>query len=344
MSKLPWRAALYLAVIAYLVLDLKVFHGPLRDAMRNRRDAAVVEAKERGYVALVNLVPVTRAQLDLAVARHLRLRGKTIAEVPEKNLAMIRRAVLQSLIDEMLVAQHADGEKFDAPAAETASFIAAWKSAFTSPDEITRRATAAGLDPADLDAELARLWSRKRWLEKRIEPGVTVTEEEARTWFEQNRGSGEGADGLRPGFFEPEKARLRFAMLDAGDEALAHDLHAKLKSGELTFGQVAKTHSLDPATKDNGGEPGWVARTTLSGPLAEAVFSAEPGLLEPVRGESAWYLVELLERSPQRPLAFEDLRGEIVAHLEAQRTAVVVRVQTQKLRKVANLQVFPENL
>lgn len=344
MSKLPWRAVLYLAVVGYLVLDLKVFQGPLHDAMRSRRDAAVAGARERGYVALVNLVPVTRAQVDLAVARHLRQRGKTVAEIPGKNLAMIRRAALQSLIDEILVGQHADGERFAAPAAETEAFIAAWKSAFSSPEEIARRAAAAGLDPAALDAELARLWSRKRWLEGRIEPGVTVSEEEAKSWFESNRGKEDEPEGLRPGFFEPEKARIRFAMLGAGEEALVRDLHAKLKSGEATFGEVARAHSLDAATKENGGEPGWFARETLSGPLAGAVFSGGAGLLEPVRGESAWYLVEVLERQARRSLSFEELRPGIVAHLEARRTAQVVRVQIEKLRKVANLRVFPENL
>jgi hypothetical protein len=344
MSRLPWRAALYLAVVGYLVLDLKVFQGPLHDAMRTRRDAAVAEARARGYVALVNLEPVTRARVDLAVARHLRQRGKTVAEIPGKNLDMIRRAVLQSLVDEILVNQHADGEKFTAPAAETEAFIAAWKSAFASPEELARRAAAAGLDPATLDEELARLWSRKRWLEKRIKPGVTVSEEEARTWFEQNRGDAGKPDGLLPGFHEPEKARIRFAMLGAGEEALVRGLHAKLKSGERTFGDVAREHSLDTATKENGGEPGWVAREALPDSLVAAVFAGENGLLEPVRGDSAWYLVEVLERRARRPFSFEQLRGEIIAHLEAQRTAQVVRIQMDKLRKVANLQIFPENL
>jgi parvulin-like peptidyl-prolyl isomerase len=173
---------------------------------------------------------------------------------------------------------------------------------------------------------------------------VTVSEEEARTWFEENRGDAEKPDGLRPGFHEPEKARIRFAMLGAGDEALVRGLHAKLKSGERTFGDVAREHSLDAATKANGGETGWVSREILPDSLAAAVFSGENGLLEPVRGESAWYLVEVLERQAGRPLNYEDLRGEIIAHLEAQRTAQVVRIQMGKLRKVANLQIFPENL
>src|SRR5690606_39236867 len=162
-------------------------------------DAAVVEARKRGWVALVNQEPLTREQVDLAVERHLFQRGKKAGEIPGKNLAMIRRAALQTLIDDTLVRQHADGEKFDAPPEEIAAFATAWKSGFGSPGELAERAAAQGLDPAALDAELARIWSRKRWLERRIEPGVTVTGEEAKAWFEANR---TGEDGkLRPGFF-----------------------------------------------------------------------------------------------------------------------------------------------
>jgi len=253
MKKLPWRGALYLVVIGYLFFDLQVCHGPLRDAMRSRRDAAVTTAREEGWVALVNQEPITPGQLDLAVRRHLHQRGKSTAEIPDKNLVMIRRAVLQSLIDDTLVRQHADGENFEAPAAEVAAFITSWKSGFSSPEELAKRAEAQGLDPAALDAELARIWKRKCWIEHRIERGVTVTDEEAREWFEANRVDEAGK--LRPGFFEPEK----------------------------------------------------------------------PGL-------------------PQRSLAYEELSAEIIAHLEAQRTEETVKELTGKLRKVANLQIFPENL
>ena len=256
MKKLPWRGALYLVVLGYLFLDLQVCHGPLRDAMRNRRDEAVETAREKGWGALVNQEPITPEQLDLAVTRHLHQRGKTAAEIPDKNLVMIRRAVLQSLIEDTLVRQHADGENFEVPAEESAAFITSWKAAFSSPEDLAKRAGAQGLDPASLDAELARIWKRKRWIEHRIERGVDVTDEEAREWFEANRGGEAGK--LRPGFFEPK------------------NLH--------------------------------------------------------------------LGQKDERPLTYEEVSAEIIAHLEAQRTEETVKELTEKLRKVANLHIFPENL
>lgn len=322
MKKLPWRAALYLSVVGYLLLDLKVFHGPLRDAMRSPREAALIEARERGWVALVNREPLTREQLDLAVKRHLFQRGLDAATMPAKNLDMIRRAVLQSLIDDTLVRQYADGDRYTVAPEETAAFIAAWKSGFATQEDLLKAAAAQGLDENSLDTELARIWTRKRWLENRIEPGVKVTEEEAREWYEANRVETGGQP--RPGFFEPEKAKIREVVLPVADEAAARQLHAAWKS-EV----VAR----------------WRAREDFPEAVATAVFSSEAsGVLEPIASPHGWHVIEVLEKHAIQPLAFEDLRDEIIAHLEAQRTEETVKELMEKLRKVANLHIFQENL
>lgn len=254
MKRLPWRFGLYVVVIGYMFFDLKVCHGPLHSAMRSRRDDAVTEARSRGWVALVNLEPITREQVDMAVARHLYQRGIDATSLSEKNRAMIRRAVLQLLIDETLVRQHAAGDRFIAPAAETEAFVRAWKAGFSSQDELKKRAEAQGWTLTTLDEELKQIWTRKRWLEKRIEPGVTVTEEEARQWFNENR-------------------------LD--------------ENGKVRYG---------------------------------------------------FYAEEAENLGKRRPLEFEELRDEIISHIEAERTAETIPILMQKLRKVANLSLFPENL
>ena len=189
MKKIPWRGLLYLLITGYLFLDLKVCQGPIREAMRSRRDAAVDEARGRGWVALVNREPLTREQLDLAVARHLYQRGRKAEDLSAKNLAMIRRAVLQGLIDDTLVRQYADGDSEKPPVSpeETAAFVEAWRSG--SGAEVGK----------PVEEELSRIWLRKRWLENRIRPGAEVTEEEARAWFDDNHVETGGR--LRPGFF-----------------------------------------------------------------------------------------------------------------------------------------------
>ena len=349
MKKFPWRAMLYGTMLLYLIVDLKVCRGPLRQAMTSRRDASIEAAARNQWVAIINLEPVTREQLELAVARHLHQRGIQHDEIPAKNLAMIKRAVQQTIIDDTLVRQFADGEKFNAPPAEIAAFIESWKSQFATADERAARADDQGLTDDAIATELARIWSRKRWIEKRIAPAVTVTEEEAKSWFEANRGTAE--TGYREGFIEPEKVRARQIFLstveidDATREDLIRDIHRKLTSGEADFEALAKTYSEDERTKEKGGHLNWFSRERLPEDFTGPVFALEPGKVsEPFKSHLGWHIVELLERQEERPVEYEEIAVEIRQHLESERTVATVKELIGKLRKVANLQLFPENI
>lgn len=140
MNRFPWRIVLYTAFLGYLLLDLKACHGPLHRALASRGDQARSAAEEHGWVAIVNQEPITLAQLALATERHLYQRGKTADEIPEKNLAMIRRAVLQGLIDDTLVRQYADGEGASVSKEEADQYVAAWVSQFESGARLAERA------------------------------------------------------------------------------------------------------------------------------------------------------------------------------------------------------------
>lgn len=340
---------MYGALLLYLLVDLKLCQGPLRQAMTSRRDASVEAAARNKWVAIVNLDPVTREQLDLAVRRHLHQRGKTSEEIPAKNLVMIKRAVLQTVIDDTLVRQHADGEKFVAPREEINAFVESWQSQFATTEERIARAGAQGLTDEAAAAELARIWSRKRWLEKRISPAVVVTEEEAKAWFEANRGNRES--GFREGFFEPEKVRARHIFLRGaeGDEKsredLIRDIHQKLTSGAATFETLTRAFSEDPRTKEKGGDLNWFSRSRLPRDFTGPVFSLAPGQVsEPFQTRLGWHIVEVLERQEARPLSYEEVAVEIKHHLENKRSETTVKVLMDKLRTVANLQLFPENI
>ncbi len=340
---------LYGAMLLYLLVDLKVCRGPLRQAMTSRRDASVEAAARNKWVAIINLEPVTREQLDLAVYRHLHQRGKRPDEIPAKNLIMIKRAVLQTVIDDTLVRQYADGEKFTAPPAEIAAFIESWKSQFATPEQLAARADDQGLTDKAIATELARIWSRKRWLEKRIAPAVTVTEAEAKAWFEANRGNAKS--GVREGFIEPEKVRARQIFLstvevdDKVREDLIREIHRKLTSGEATFEALVKAHSEDERTKEKGGDLNWFSRKRLPADFTGPVFALEPGKIsETFKTRLGWHIVEVLERQAERPVEYEEIVVEIRQHLESERTEATVKELMGKLRKVANLQLFPENI
>lgn len=344
MKRFPWRFLLYAVVLLYLVLDLKVCHGPLNRAILHRRDAALEEAQKNRWVAIVNREPITGNQLDLSVYRHLYQRGKEPDEITEKNLLMIRRAVLQTLIDNTLVRQYSEGDNFRAPEQEIDKFVESWEAQFNDAEEMAERSGWQKLSPKERREELARIWSQKKWIEQRIEPGVDVTDEEVRQWFDANKEEGEG-------FVEPEKIHARHIFVstvevdDETREELIREIYAKLTSGEKIFEDLAKEFSEDERSKKWGGDLNWFARDRLPEEFAEKVFAMKPGeISEPFRTKIGWEIVEVLDRQGERPVTFDEMKGEIRAHLENVRSQETVNVLLQKLRKVANIRLFVENI
>lgn len=344
MKRFPWRFLVYAVVLLYLVLDLKTCQGPLHRALLNRRDVTLEEAQKNRWVAIVNREPITSEQLDLAVYRHLYQRGKAPEEIPDKNYLMIRRATLQSLIDDTLVRQYSEGDQYRAPQEEIDQFIESWESQFSGEEEIEERSEYQDISAEERREELARIWSQKKWIEMRIEPGVDVTDEEVRAWFDANKEEGEG-------FVEPEKIHARHIFLstveidDETREQLINEIHAKLTSGEAKFEELAKQYSEDERSKKWGGDLNWFARDRLAEDFTEKVFSMKSGeVSDPFRTTIGWHIVEVLDRQPERPVKFDEVKAEIRAHLENTRSQETIKVLLNKLRKVANIRLFPENI
>jgi parvulin-like peptidyl-prolyl isomerase len=103
-----------------------------------------------------------------------------------------------------------------------------------------------------------------------------------------------------------EQVRARYIQVD--DPLLARSLLDQVRAG-ATFATLAQTHSLDRVTGPNGGDLNYFARGSLLVPEVEtAAFALEVGQVSEVipvtavTGQTTYYLVQLLERDPQRPL------------------------------------------
>ena len=94
------------------------------------------------------------------------------------------------------------------------------------------------------------------------------------------------------------------------DEAEARTLLSDLQSG-ADFAAVAREHSLDPSTKESGGDLGFFPRNTLVVPQVEDVaFSLSVGQVsDVVQSAMGYHIVQVLERVPDRDLTEESWHG-----------------------------------
>ena len=80
------------------------------------------------------------------------------------------------------------------------------------------------------------------------------------------------------------------------------DLKNKIKQGAL-FSELAKKHSEDPGSKNNGGELGWVKRGSLVKSFETAAFTSPVNYItDPVESEFGFHLIETLKKKGDKIL------------------------------------------
>lgn len=107
--------------------------------------------------------------------------------------------------------------------------------------------------------------------------------------------------------FAVEQVHARYIQVD--DANLAATLLAQIQGGD-DFATLARIHSLDRITGENGGDLDFFAAGTLLVPEVDAAAFAltEPGSVSEVvtavngQGNPVYYIVQLIERDPERPL------------------------------------------
>jgi parvulin-like peptidyl-prolyl isomerase len=104
-----------------------------------------------------------------------------------------------------------------------------------------------------------------------------------------------------------EQVHARHILVDTAEEA--KHIRAQLEAG-ADFAALAKAHSLDESTRDNGGDLGYFPRgILLSAEVEDAAFSLQPGQFSDVITSALGYhIVQVVERDPNRSISPENLQ------------------------------------
>ncbi|WP_176440068.1 peptidylprolyl isomerase [Haloechinothrix alba] len=116
---------------------------------------------------------------------------------------------------------------------------------------------------------------------------------------------------------KPEQRHLRNIVVE--DEDQARELLQQAKDG-ADFADLAEQHSLDQATRADGGNLGAVTRAQLQDPYAKAAFDAEQGsYFGPVETQHGWNIGQVVKVQPARELDFDEAAEDLKATLASER-------------------------
>jgi parvulin-like peptidyl-prolyl isomerase len=136
-------------------------------------------------------------------------------------------------------------------------------------------------------------------LHELIEKKIEVRDEELTDYFNAHR------DTL------PVIEEARAGHILVKTEAEAKTLLNRLHRG-ANFAALARTHSIDPGSKDKGGDLGVVRKGRTRPEFEEAVFGLKPGRIsEIVKTAYGYHIIRVQNRQTRKPLAIDDVRDEI---------------------------------
>lgn len=100
-------------------------------------------------------------------------------------------------------------------------------------------------------------------------------------------------------------------------EAEAKDIIAQLNKGG-DFAKLAKEKSMDPGSKDKGGDLGWFSPASMVKPFSDVAANLQKGATSasPVQTQFGWHVIRLIDTRAAQPLPYEKLKDGLQKNLQ----------------------------
>ena len=108
-------------------------------------------------------------------------------------------------------------------------------------------------------------------------------------------------------------------------EAEAKDVIAQLGKGG-DFAKIAKEKSLDPGSKEKGGDLGWFSPATMVKPFSYAVAGLQKGAVTnvPVQTQFGWHVIKLTDTRPSQPLSYDKTKDGLQKNIQQRNLAKMI--------------------
>lgn len=230
-------------------------------------------------------------------------------------------AALDELIMKELVRQEAAKKNITVTAADIDKEIETYKTNFGSEENLNLALTQSGMTMELLRENI----EMNQLLTKILEPEVKVTDEQVKQTFEENKAS----------FDTPEQVRASVILVKT--EAEANEIIKELKAGK-DFAELAKSKSLDEATKTNGGDTDFFARGEREEAVENAAFKlAKDEISGAVKTSEGYQVIKLTDRKEAHSATLEEKKEEIRKTLVSQQVSQLSGSWLNEVRSKADI-------
>jgi len=248
-----------------------------------------------GIAAVVNSDVITYTEVqELVGTREKSLMDSYKGQDLADKVKQLRLAAVQLLIDNKLILQEFDKNKFTIPDYVVDQRVQAQIKEQFGGDRAAfiRTLAAQGMTMEKFRSMLRDDIIVTAMRQKSVEINTIVSPEKIHAYYEKNIAS----------YSTPAQVHLRMIVLkETGDtgKQMAEELRQKYLGG-ADFGKLAEMYSEDTATAASDGDWGWIDNRTLNDTLTKIAFSLKPGQISDVVSMAgSYYLLFVQEKKDQ---------------------------------------------
>lgn len=267
-----------------------LFAAPLAAQLGTPQQAPGSPPAVDGVVAVVGTTPILRSDVEERLAQA-RASGQKMPDDSAGQQQMIK-SILDAIIDEELLVQKAKEEKIDVPDNDVNTDVdkrmQTIRARFTTEKEFRDELKRSGFGTVDefrrwLVDQSRRNQLQQKLFEKLRQDGkitpASVSPAEVDEFFKKNSSQLQKLPAtvtLRQIVVAPKPSSKE----DSVALAKAESLYVEIQKGG-DFEQIAKRESMDPSTKELGGDLGWRRRGDFVPEFDRVFFALRPGVVSP---------------------------------------------------------------
>ncbi|MEQ8237264.1 MAG: peptidylprolyl isomerase [Syntrophomonadaceae bacterium] len=292
--------------------------------------AAGCGAKEQPSpdIAVVNGVRINQKALDqqytILKTNYENQLGVTLDETKDQEtLARIKERAFEEVLTKELVRQEAAKQGLQVNPQEVETTLETFKQTQNAAESGGYQKILDKLQMSESDLrteiEISQLY---QLLEGKVTGDLTVGEEEAKAYYQENQAL----------FSDPGGVRIFHILVDT--EQQAQDIISKLKQG-ADFAALAAQYSKDPGSKDRGGDVGTVNETTNFVPeFKQAALALQPGELSPnpVKSQFGYHIIKAGTKEEPSQRSFNEEKAQLMDQLLAEKKGDTFGTYLQQLR------------